>query len=53
MAPTDYLMRYCDMTKKEAESYLNQSKEYQQSQAALTLQAGGMGGGEERDRLFI
>ena len=42
MAPQDYLIRYCGMAEKEADSYLNRAKEYQQTQAALTMRAGGM-----------
>ena len=51
MSPKDYLMRYAGMSEKEAGTYLNNAKEYMQSQALLTLDAGGMGG--ERDDVLI
>jgi hypothetical protein len=47
MAPQDYLQRYCGMDANEAKSYLNRAKEYMNEQATLTMESGGMGGGDD------
>jgi len=46
-SPEDYLKRYCNMSETEAATYLNNAKTYQQEQAVLTIQSGGMGGDKD------